>query len=255
MTAPEPAPEPVQASTRSGLRSPECRSGRVRHRPHDLRFNEVRAAKPGVSRISPITACWHRSLQRGPGCEARSVTARRSGNERDERRFNEVRAAKPGVSVHMRQRQRHQPSASTRSGLRSPECRRQCAAQRHVDQRASTRSGLRSPECQLCRRGGERGARGASTRSGLRSPECPGANCVVAPAPLGASTRSGLRSPECPARKRRHRLRRQLLQRGPGCEARSVHGHQFAADPLHHHASTRSGLRSPECHWRPGTRP
>ena len=139
-----------RASTRSGLRSPECpprcrtewppwhwwlqRGPGCEARsvaavpfpsgPMPPGFNEVRAAKPGVSQF---TGDWSEpaltALQRGPGCEARSVASRIQPVLDDCGSFNEVRAAKPGVSSRSANRRAMPSLASTRSGLRSPECR------------------------------------------------------------------------------------------------------------------------------------
>ena len=190
------------ASTRSGLRSPECRADWSSAVGTAMGFNEVRAAKPGVSVPSPA------SFTMSSCC------------------FNEVRAAKPGVSaIDLRTGRVLLRSASTRSGLRSPECRR-CLQRRAADTPGFNEVRAAKPGVSAEEKKGGRGANKASTRSGLRSPECLFHPHPHPHHPAGASTRSGLRSPECPSQ-----AVQSLAQPG--------------------RASTRSGLRSPECRLFP----
>ena len=211
-----------QASTRSGLRSPEClhrsiptwrnrtsfnevraakpgvsrfRTRRPRRRP--LCFNEVRAAKPGVSR--PNEVCWATSsqLQRGPGCEARSVGRGKEGRPRRQQGFNEVRAAKPGVSL-----------SSSSSSSSSSRCFNEVRA---------AKPGVSIAGC----------SESSATWTCFNEVRAAKPGVSVVPALRGfggavASTRSGLRSPECQARRLRSGDHLPALQRGPGCEARSV---------------------------------
>ena len=115
----------------------------------------------------------------------------------DCRGFNEVRAAKPGVSVLVSRN-------SNTSGVllqRGPGCEARSVVPEH---------------------GELDGCAAASTRSGLRSPEC---LCTAPPLPprfARASMRSGLRSPECRLQGFPTGDGKLRLQRGPGCEARSV---------------------------------
>ena len=203
--------EPIavySASTRSGLRSPECPS---------CKRTGV-APPPG--------------LQRGPGCEARSVslcTAKTGGCAFS---FNEVRAAKPGVSrrrlsgyqrldIRFNEVRAAKPGVSPKGAPRWP----QWSASFNEVRAAKPGVSLSRPYRPFLRRRRFNEVRAAK----------PGVSRQLGVAWHGyrtASTRSGLRSPECPLHDGGEVFRDLRLQRGPGCEARSVDATDAAKSSL-----------------------
>ncbi len=100
-----------------------------------------------VNLFAAEPAMFVTELQRGPGCEARSVAGNHHRRAAVWHRFNEVRAAKPGVSGAAEYRLVSHDAGFNEVRAAKPGVSAASASFWRISATASTRSGLRSPEC------------------------------------------------------------------------------------------------------------